>query len=164
MSWAFLALAHMAKRQTFDALPEAPIVPRRSEAEEVEMTISGAGKRVPFPSRKISETFLDFATPLLDAAPSKATARDIERVLSTAFTVWNAVVYESVRGDGRYLAQLRQAMATELDLAILLELMISRKKTEFGDDHRLIGEYKVTRRKDEWRVRVEARDPYPATE
>ncbi len=47
-----------------------------------------------FPDRKISETFLHFAEPLLDAHGPRATAAQMEQSLRLAYTIWNAVVYE----------------------------------------------------------------------
>jgi len=41
----------------------------------------------------------------------------------------------------------------------LIEQMITRKRDMFSDDNRLIGEYRVTQKKGEWRLWAEARDP-----
>lgn len=37
--------------------------------------------------------------------------------------------------------------------------MIERKRTHFGDDYRLIGEYKLYRQDGEIRLRAESRNP-----
>jgi hypothetical protein len=37
--------------------------------------------------------------------------------------------------------------------------MIRRKKSLFGHDLRLVGEYKLVQHEGEWRLRVEARAP-----
>ena len=66
-----------------------------------------------FPDRKISETFLHFAEPLL-------------------------------RGLG--------PDATD-------DQLIFRKHNLFGNDHRLVGEFKLTRKNGELNLRAEARDP-----
>jgi predicted hotdog family 3-hydroxylacyl-ACP dehydratase len=112
-----------------------------------------------FPNRKISETFLDFAEPLLDAHGPRATAAQMEQSLQLAFTIWNAVVYEDAAGNRRFIDSVRKHTAHESELAAFVEQLIARKRSLFGDDHRLVGEFKLRREGDEWRLRAEARDP-----
>ena len=113
-----------------------------------------------FPERKISETFLDFAKPLLDSTPNKVTKVQIEKCMKIAFTVWNSVVYDSVNGNLEYVTKLRRLFSKDPEGSILIEGMISRKKAMFGDDFRVIGEYKITKRFGGWNFRVEKRDPW----
>ena len=40
--------------------------------------------------------------------------------------------------------------------------MIARKRNLFGDDHRVVGQFKLTRKKGELRLWAEARDPKPS--
>ncbi|MGC8492773.1 MAG: hypothetical protein ACP5SH_13650, partial [Syntrophobacteraceae bacterium] len=112
------------------------------------------------PAGKISEAFLDFAQPLLDCAPKRITKEQIEKCMMFAFTVWNSVVYDSVNGNSKYVTKIRRLLAKDVQAALLLEGMISRKKELFGDDFRLIGEYKITKKFGGWNFRVEARDPW----
>ncbi len=56
------------------------------------------------PSRKISETFLDFAAPLLSTIPRGAGKWQYENILKIAFVVWNAVVYADATNDDRHLS------------------------------------------------------------
>jgi len=53
-------------------------------------------KKLKYPNKKISETFLDFSSPLLDALGKGATKHQIEKIFEIAYTVWNA-------GLGSYL-------------------------------------------------------------
>ncbi len=112
---------------------------------------------LPYPDRKISETLLEFAAPMLEAAGGSK--RRFEEALRIAFTSWNAVVYADVRGDDKFLDQMRNLPANMLGVSSLVEGLIERKRTLFGDDHRLIGKYEVTRTEDGFNVRAEARDP-----
>jgi hypothetical protein len=112
-----------------------------------------------FPDRKISETFLHFAEPLLEALGPSATDDQMEQSLKIAFTVWNAVVYETVNGDKRFLDMAHELTAHEPAMAGLVDFLVARKRRVFGDDHRLIGEYKFVFKDGERRLRVEARDP-----
>jgi hypothetical protein len=109
--------------------------------------------------RKISETFLDFSMPLLDAIGDGATKQQIESVLRITYSAWNAVNFDSIKGGTKYVMMLRQAMEKDfMDRAIIEELIV-RKRNDFGDDLRLIGEYSLRMVKGEWRLRADVRDP-----
>ena len=118
-------------------------------------------KRSRFPERKISETFLDFASPLLELAAPGVAKEDVEEAFRIAFTTWNAVVFDAVDGDDRFVSKLRELTADDPVSTALLEQMLSRKRREFADDERVIGDYKIYRKDGEWRLWAEARDPRP---
>lgn len=111
-----------------------------------------------FPSRKISETFLDYASPLLDPL-GLPTKEQMEQALKIAFTVWNSAVYDAVSGESHHLAQVRELAAVNPIVAALIESMIQRKQELFADDERLVGKFTFVKSEGEWRLRVEARDP-----
>ena len=115
-----------------------------------------------FPDRKISETFLEFSEPLLDALGPNATEEQMEESLKIAFTVWNAVVYESVNGETRFIDMVRESTAQEPEVASIVAFMIARKRSLFGGDHRLVWEFKLIYKDGERRLRAEARDPRPS--
>ena len=112
-----------------------------------------------FPDRKISDTFLQFAEPLLVAFGPNVTESQMEQPLMIAWTVWNAVVYADVGGNNQMLENVRASMGHDPQLKSFVESLIDRKRKVFGDDHRLIGEYKLFRKDGEIRLRAEARDP-----
>ena len=112
-----------------------------------------------FPDRKISETFLHFAGPLLDAHGPRASAAQMEQSLRLASTIWNAVVYEDAAGNTQFIDSVRKDTAHEPGLAFFVAQLIARKRSLFGDDHRLVGEFKLRSEGDQWILRVEARDP-----
>ena len=103
---------------------------------------------------------MDFASPTLSDMPENASGSEIEKALSIAFAVWNAVVLDDVRGTGDWVARVRELIAPSPQGALLIEQLLDRKRTRFGDDHRLIGRYRVTRQDDELNLWAEARDPY----
>ena len=115
-----------------------------------------------FPDRKISETFLHFAEPLLVGLEPDVTEHQMEVALKVAFTVWNAVVYETALGETRFLDMLRESMAPRPELAEPIEQLIARKRSLFGDDHRVVGQFKLTRKDGELRLWAEARNPMPS--
>ena len=124
--------------------------------------MSRKSRRTHFPDTKISETFLRFAEPLWVGLGPEATEHQMEEALKVAFTVWNAVVYESANDDTRFLDMLRESMAPRPELATGIEQMIVRKRSLFGDDHRVVGQFKLTRKDGEVRLWAEARDPKPS--
>jgi hypothetical protein len=117
------------------------------------------GRNPTFPDRKISETFLEFADPLIDAHGPRAKAAQMEQSLQLAFTIWNAVVYEDAAGNTQFIDSVKKHTAHEPGLTAFVKQLITRKRSLFGDDHRLVGEYKLRREGDRWILRAEARDP-----
>jgi hypothetical protein len=119
-----------------------------------------------YPDRKISETFLDFAAPLLATMPDDVTEASVEKVLSIAFAVWNGIVLDGVNASEYYMTKVREQAARDTVLKALVAELADRKRTLFRDDQRLIGEYKVTHKHGQLNLWAEARDPYsiPRTE
>ncbi len=109
--------------------------------------------------RKISETFLELTWPLIELQGSEAAKEDIEQILKLAFTVWNAVVFDSANGNDQFVTSIRQLTASDPLSACLMEALLTRKRIEFADDDRLVGEYILFQKNGEWRLRVEARNP-----
>lgn len=68
--------------------------------------------RESYPDRKISETFLHFAEPLLETGGAKITRDQFEKVLRLAFTVWNSVVLDAVNGNSHYVTELKNMSRT----------------------------------------------------
>jgi hypothetical protein len=116
--------------------------------------------RTAYPNRKISETFLEFAAPMLKDLPSEATEQRARQALEVFYTAWNAVVFADVLNDHRHLDEIRRLTADKPDVALLMEQLIARKRTLFADDERLIGTWEVTRTEDGINLRADARDPY----
>ena len=113
------------------------------------------------PDRKISETFLDFASPLLSVLPTGAAKGEYEEVLEIAFVVWNAVVYADAVGDDAHIKEIRRLMRDDGTLRLITEELIARKRALFGDDHRLVGDHRVTRQGRGFKLWAEARSPFP---
>jgi hypothetical protein len=113
-----------------------------------------------YPDRKISETFLDFARPIIQDLPSEAPEHRAREALQLAFTAWNAVIFADVLNDHGYIDQIRHLTAGNPEAGLLVEQMIARKRELFADDERMIGDWEVTRTEDGINVRADARDPY----
>jgi len=111
------------------------------------------------PDKKISATFLDFASPLIETIGPDLGSPELGAILKIAFTVWNAVVFEAVNGDSRFLDELRQRTASDPGSTFLMEQLISRKRLHFAADNRLIGDYQIREEGGYWILRAEARGP-----
>ena len=117
-------------------------------------------RRAVYPNRKISETFLHFAAPILHGLPSEAPEYQAEEALRVSFTAWNAVVFADVLNDHRHLDNIRRLTAGKPEAALLMEQLIARKRALFADDERLIGSWEVTRTEDGINLRADAIDPH----
>jgi|SRR5581483_2596683 len=119
-----------------------------------------AKRKISIPDRKISETFLEFAAPLLRDLTSDTLEQQTRGALQIAFTVWNAVIFADMLNDHRHLTEIRRLTAENHETVLIMEQMITRKRSLFGDDARLIGTWEVTRTADGINLRADARDPY----
>ena len=116
----------------------------------------------PFPDRKISETFIDFAAPFVAMIDENTTQSQVEQGFKIAFTVWNAIVFDTVNGNDHYVSTLHQLTADEPLFRPMLDQLIARKRGFFADDLRLIGNYRLTYKKGDLHVWAEARRPPPS--
>jgi hypothetical protein len=123
------------------------------------------GSRKQAAQGKISLRLLEFAEPMIDEAfegDGDPTATDLESVLKLVVTIWNAKVMEQIgRGSG-HVEEIERVMFQDPRLPpkakFLTKLMLERKTTEFPDDLRLIGDFRVYTAPDgEMRVKAEAR-------
>lgn len=113
--------------------------------------------------KKISETFLRFAAPVLSTMPEGAPPSEIENVLRVPYLIWNALVFDHANGTDNYLTRVRETIAQSRVGVAITEDLIERKRRLFADDNLLIGEYRVTKLgPGEINLWVEARDPYSA--
>jgi len=109
---------------------------------------------------KISDAFMEFAKPMLDRLGPNWTSAARDDRLKIAFTIWNAVVYADNVGDGSILDKLKRA-SSDTKFVQLINQLIERKRTLFGTDDRLVGDYKFIKKGRKIFFRVEAHDPYP---
>lgn len=115
--------------------------------------------RINIPDRKISETFLEFAQPLLVPLGPDATECEMNQALRIAFVVWNAVVYETVNQEAHYVEMLQDSTAGDPEVVLLVNQLVERKRRQYGSDHRLVGDFKLSIRNGQMNLRAEARDP-----
>lgn len=63
------------------------------------------------PTRKISETLMEFAEPLLERAPEHLSPQRLAHVLIVPITIWNAVILDDRGAMPGFLAQTRARVA-----------------------------------------------------
>ena len=115
------------------------------------------------PKKKISETFLRFAAPVLSTMPDGATPSEIENVLRVPHMIWNALVLDQASGTNGWLTRVRQTTAHSPGGVAVIEDLIDRKRQLFADDNLLIGDFRVTRPgPGEINLWAEARNPSSA--
>jgi len=98
--------------------------------------------------------------PLIDSLGDSPTQNQIEKILQLTYTVWNSVVLDEVRNNGNNIDKLKSLLNNDFESITIVEELILRKRKLFPNDLRLIGEYSLRKEDEEWRLRVEARDPY----
>ena len=99
--------------------------------------------------RKISETILDFASPLLGALPRPTDLESTKNALAMAIAAWNAVTLDrwgiaaSQTGATRRALEAMPEPGREAALAVF-DGLVERKRAQFGDDLRAVGKWEVT--------------------
>lgn len=110
--------------------------------------------------KKISESLLDFALPLLQQLPpGDETA--VRSALQTAALAWNAAIEEAVSGSKAIFGEARRQLSRLSDPRALevFEGLVARKRELFGGDLRLIGDFSLSREAGKVNVRAEGRLP-----
>ncbi len=120
-------------------------------------------KKPPFPNRKISETLIEFAQPILAIIDSQTTEERIRMGLSIAVGVWNVYVFDAANENDRFRQMLKQCVGSQWETNPLLRKLVERRTQLFRDDMRLIGDFKVRFDGSELRIWAEARDPFSNT-
>ena len=108
--------------------------------------------------RKISETLLEFAAPILEFFDGEPTPENIRPAFIVAITAWNAVIFDESKEGTQFVEKTRKLLKTGPELA-LFDSMVKRKKTEYGSDRRLIGDFEIYQEGGELRLRATAHAP-----
>ncbi|MBK7399625.1 MAG: hypothetical protein IPJ34_26045 [Myxococcales bacterium] len=99
------------------------------------------------PERKMSETILDFAAPLLEPLGPVPALADARGAIELAINVWNLhVMATSLWGKPQFLAEARQVACrpgSPPGLAAVFEALGERRRTSFLNDYRCVGEWSL---------------------
>jgi hypothetical protein len=113
-----------------------------------------------FPNRKISETLLDFAEPILAFLGPQASQAELTQALEIAVTIWNAIVLDAVENSSKNLEMVRDALGSHRLENPIIQTLVDRKRRFFADDMRGISDFQVSMKNDGLVLRAEARNPY----
>lgn len=112
--------------------------------------------------RKVSETLLEFAAPLMDSYAPGRNDTELRAMLDFAALVWNLVAFEEQGASGKELDRARAELKPGRVPAQLLrhfDELVARKRARFAGDLRTIANISVSRQGGGLHVRAEARLP-----
>lgn len=121
------------------------------------------------PDRKISETILDFAEPVIGPViGSNPPIAALTSMFQIIITIWNAhVMATPIWGQPDILAEVRRTIAgpgAPPELRIMFKLLSDRRLELFGTDYRAVGEWSVIADKGTgFKLRCDARMPRTKT-
>lgn len=105
--------------------------------------------------RKLTETLLDFARPMIDALAG-SDARSMRTLLEFSIRIWNAIVDEETGGAAGFLAEIRAELLagrTPSEIVTWHDKLVARKRELFRGDLRFVGNWNL--RQDRGGVHVE---------
>jgi len=106
-----------------------------------------ATPQVSLPTRKLSETILDFGEPMLAQFRGLARPEDCQGLLQIIITIWNAhVMAMPIWGHPEHLAELvRVSYGKESppQLRAAFDQLSLRRMHQFEDDPRIVGQWEV---------------------
>jgi len=105
--------------------------------------------------RKISETLLEFAAPVLSLFEGEPSPARIRPAFIVAITVWNAVILDESEKGTNFVEDARARLGTGQELEIF-DALVTRKRMDFASDRRLIGDFEVHKKGGEFRLRAVA--------
>lgn len=113
-----------------------------------------------FPTRKISETLIDFAQPFLVHVDKTTSQETIQQGFHIAVTIWNVVVLDKVNGNSDLQNLMRKQLGERWQSDPLINTLVNRRLKEFSDDMRLVSEHQVVFDASGFRLKAAAIDPY----
>lgn len=114
---------------------------------------------VTIPTKKISETILDFAEPYLSLLHNFST-EEFEAAMNIVVCAWNAVVLDAQNQTDKYEKMFFESLsALPKEFGILNDIpkaLIERKKSEFSHDPRAVRNHQVIEKDSGLTFRAEA--------
>jgi len=110
------------------------------------------------PTRKISETILEFGDPILQGLPENASKEELDAAMRLIVSAWNAVVLDdwnkTTRAEKEFLKALKPVPK---EFESVARKLIKRKRRKYSSDPRAVGNYWVIEKNGELVFRAEAR-------
>jgi len=110
------------------------------------------------PTRKISETILEFGSSIVQELPEDANKEEFEAVMRIIVSAWNAVVLGEWNKTKRFENELIKALnPSPREMQLIVKRLIMRKKRKYSLDPRAVGNYWIIEKDGEFVFRAEAR-------
>ncbi|TYK66945.1 hypothetical protein [Colwellia echini] len=110
------------------------------------------------PSKKISQTVLEFGKGIIAGLPLNYTKEEFEATMKIVVTAWNAVAMDSWGNGTKFESELLSLMETSpKNVKLEMKRLIKRKKTKFANDPRAVGDFWVRESSGEITFGCEAR-------
>lgn len=111
------------------------------------------------PTRKISETILEFAEPLLRELPDRYSKDALKGIIRLATCVWNACVLDQWNDTIEYTDLLKRPFEEKGFVRELMTIntLIDRKRNFYNDDPRGITNARIIVRNGKFSLRAETR-------
>lgn len=116
-----------------------------------------------FPTRKISETLIDFAQPFLAHVDTSMPPESIRQGFDISVTIWNAFVMDRVNGNSDYQAMMQKQLGDQWRRNPVIRALVERRMKHFADDMRFIAEHRVSFDAEGYKLWAAAKDPYPSS-
>ena len=96
------------------------------------------------PTRKISETILEFGQPVIEELSEDISKEVFESAMNIIVTVWNAVTLDAQNKNTNYEKELVKALLPgPIEIQNMADILIRRKKESFSLDPRMVGNFSV---------------------
>ena len=113
--------------------------------------------------RKLSETLLEFAQPLIDIDRNRIDEHRLRTLLGFAINVWNLVVTEELHDSEDEVDDARAELAPDRisgEVLAWLDRLVLRKHERFKGDLRLVGNWRVWQSRGRLEIEMESRVPH----
>jgi len=96
------------------------------------------------PTRKISETILEFGEPVIEALSEDINKAEFESVMNIIVAVWNAVAIDAQNKNKNYEKELVKALLPgPIEIQNLANKLIQRKNECYSLDPRTVGKFSI---------------------
>jgi len=110
------------------------------------------------PTRKISETIIEFGTPILQELPNEPSKEEYDAAFRLIVSAWNAVTLDKQNKTNKFeKAFLPVLNEIPKKLRNILKAMLKKRKKTYSSDQRAVGEYSVIEKNGEIVFRADAR-------
>jgi len=110
------------------------------------------------PTRKISETIIEYGSPILQELPENASKEEYEHAFRLIVSAWNTVILDEQNKSKKFEKEFLKALGSmPKEFSHIPKQLLKRKKRNYSADPRAVGEYSVIEKNGEIVFRADAR-------